>query len=466
MPATVIYWFLLAGGLLILMALTGSVLKRLPLSASTLYLIAGVLVGPYGLGLLHLPPLENVTLLEILAEIAVLISLFTTGLKLSPPLKDKRWRIPLRLAFGAMPLTIGIITLVGVYLLDMPLGGAVLLGAILAPTDPVLASDVQVEHHEDRDRLRFGLSGEAGMNDGTAFPFVMLGLGLLGLHELGANGSKWWVVDVFWAVSAGLGIGFACGWVIATLVLYLRKKHQEAVGLDEFLTLGLIALSYGVAELIHAYGFLAVFAAGLALRRIEQKDDTSLSEAEQPAAEDPADNVSTASESEQAEEKDEVATDPRHASDILAKRLLSFNEQMERIGEVTLVLLLGGMLSLALLPTSALWFVPLMFLVVRPIAVGISLIGSDTSVLQRGLISWFGIRGIGSIYYLMYAIDHGIPEPLAQTLIGLTFTTIAVSIFVHGISVTPLMRRYAQQAEGKGNPSMKADQLPDGQPNG
>ena len=169
-----------------------------------------------------------------------------------------------------MALTVGLIALVGVVGLGLPLGAAILLGAILAPTDPVLASDVQVTDPTDRDRLRFALTGEAGLNDGTAFPFVMLGLGLLGLHELGDGGWRWLAIDVVWAVAAAWRSAALLGSSSARLVLYLRRTHKEAVGLDDFLALGLIALSYGTALLAHTYGFLAVFAAGLALRRVER----------------------------------------------------------------------------------------------------------------------------------------------------------------------------------------------------
>src|ERR671914_1673776 len=127
-------------------------------------------------------------LLERLTEFAVIVSLFTAGLKLRLPLSEKRWRLPLRLASVSMALTVGLIAAVGVLGLGLPLGAAVLLGAVLAPTDAVLASDVRVEHPADRDKLRFSLTGEAGLHDGTAFPFVMLGLGLMGLHELGPRG--------------------------------------------------------------------------------------------------------------------------------------------------------------------------------------------------------------------------------------------------------------------------------------
>ena len=125
-----------------------------------------------------------------------------------------------------------------------------MLGALLAPTDPVLASDVQVEHEHDAEPVRLSLTGEAGLNDGTAFPFVMLGLGLMGAHDLGTSGWRWLAIDLAWAVAAGLGVGTLCGAGVGKLVLYLRREHREAVGLDEFLALGLIALSYGLALLV------------------------------------------------------------------------------------------------------------------------------------------------------------------------------------------------------------------------
>ena len=150
-----------------------------------LYLAVGLGVGPIGLGLVARDTVGDAHLLERRTEVAVLVSLFTSGLKLSLPLSDRRWRLPIRLAFGSMAITVAAVAALAWALFDLPLGAAILLGAILAPTDPVLASDVQLEEPGDRDRLRFALTGEGGMNDGTAFPFVMLGLGLLGLHELG-----------------------------------------------------------------------------------------------------------------------------------------------------------------------------------------------------------------------------------------------------------------------------------------
>jgi NhaP-type Na+/H+ or K+/H+ antiporter len=429
--------YIVVGAVFILMALSGSVLKRLPLSTAMLYLAAGVLIGPHALNLVNFDPIAEAAIVERITEVAVIVSLFTAGLTLRVPLRDHLWRLPVVLASWSMTLTVGLIALVGVAALELPLGAAILLGAVLAPTDPVLASDVQVTGPRDRDRLRFTLTGEAGFNDGTAFPFVMLGLGLLGLHETGDGGWRWFVVDVLWAIPGGLLVGALLGTATGRLILFLRREHKEAVGLDDFLALGLIACSYGTALLLHTYGFLAVFAAGLALRKIEAM---ALGHEQAP------DEVVAAAEGR----GEEVATHPETAPAYMAQAVLGFTEQLERIGEVAVVLLVGVMISVTAIPGDALWFVPLLLLVIRPVAAAMGTIGSDTTWLQRAFIGWFGIRGIGSIYYLMYAIVHGIPDATAGLLMGMTLAVVATSVVVHGVSVTPLMRRYSDATSNGG----------------
>jgi NhaP-type Na+/H+ or K+/H+ antiporter len=441
--------FLIAGLVFVTMALSASVLKRLPLTTSLLYLVLGGVLGSFGYQWIRFDPLGQSVFLERLTEVAVLISLFSAGLKLRLPFSEGRWHIPVRLAFLSMTLTVGLITLAGVYGLGLPWGAAILLGAVLAPTDPVLASDVQVEDASDQDRVRFGLTGEAGLNDGTAFPFVMLGLGLLGHHALGAGGWRWIAVDVVWATVGGIGVGALLGTLIGKLVLYLRRMHREAVGLDDFLGLGLIALSYGAALLIHTYGFLAVFAAGLALRHIESRSSEGAPPADvaavsggYEAGEEPGEKVRETAEA--------LATDAEKAPAYMAHAVLSFNEQLERIVEVGVVVLLGAMLSWRYISVDALWFAPLLFLVIRPLTVELGLLGTSAAPLQRRLIAWFGIRGIGSLYYLSYAIAHGLEPHLAHRLAAITLPIVAVSVVVHGISVTPLMRFYSRRAQKAG----------------
>lgn len=426
-------WALIAGAIFTVMALSGTLLKRLPLSTSMLYLLAGFMLGPAVFAVLNPSPGADHRTLEIVAEVAVLISLFAVGLKLSVPLSSKRWRAPLLLATVSMLVTILLLTVIGIFALGLPAGAALLLAAILAPTDPVLASDVQLTDPGDRDSVRFSLSGEGGMNDGAAFPFVMLGLGALGLHDLGPFGSRWITIDLLWAVAGGLIIGAACGYAIGKLVVYLRTRHQEAVGLDEFLMLGLIGVAYGAAQVASAYGFLAVFAAGLALQR------TSTTSGD--AAGESATHDLQAKDAKEAKKK--IATDPELAGSYMTQAVRGFNDQLERIVEVAIVVVVGAMLTFIVLPPIAIGYLALLFLVVRPISVWLGLAGQKMPRDQRLLIGWFGIRGIGSIYYLMYAISHGLPQSLAEQMTSIVLAAVAVSIVVHGISVTPLMSFYS-----------------------
>lgn len=430
-------WALVVGALLITMVLSGTLMKRLPLSASMFYLAVGYLLGTGGLGLMTADPHLVSGLLERVAEVAVLISLFSVGLKLGLPFSSHHWRLPLRLAFVSMTLVVGLITLVGFFLLGMSIGAAILLGGILAPTDPVLASDVQVEETSDRDRLRFSLSGEGGFNDGAAFPFVMLGLGLLGMHELGTWGWRWLAIDVVWALVGGLFIGGLLGTMIGRLVLHLRTQHQEAVGLDEFLALGLVALAFGVAQLASTYGFLAVFAAGLALQRVKERT----------ASQKVPDSVTAGLPDKEAHLA--VATHPDLAGPYLMQAVRGFNEQLERIAELVIVLAVGAMLAYIDVDLETIVFLVLLFFVLRPVSVWLGLLGAQVSGDQRLLIAWFGIRGIGSIYYLMFALNHGLTGPLADQAINLTLSAVAASIILHGISVTPLMAVYARRQSGK-----------------
>jgi sodium/hydrogen antiporter len=430
-------WSVLIGLLLTVMALSATVLARLPLSTAMLYLAAGAAVSPLLLGWTDVTPFSHPVLLERLTEVVVLVSLFTAGLKLSHGLRERRWLLPLRLATVSMLVTVLGVAAIGWWLLGLPPGAAILLGAILAPTDPVLASDVQVRKPTDQDQLRFALTGEGGLNDGTAFPFVMLGLGLLGLHDIGAAGWRWLAVDLVWAVVAGLGSGAALGVAVGRLVLYLRREHKEAVGLDDFLALGLIALAYGVAVLVKGYGFLAVFAAGVALRQLVQAESGRREETQravQQAAVAPDDRLA-----------ESVAVHPQHAPAFMAHAVLGFNEHLERIGEVAVVVVIGALLW-AVPWAHASWLLAgLLLLLVRPLSVAIGLAGSGTTRQRRWLMGWFGIRGIGSLYYLMYAINHGLPQHLAGQLVALTLSVMVASIVLHGVSVTPLMLLYERR---------------------
>ena len=421
-------WYLIIGAILISMALASTLIKRLPLSSATLYLFIGVILGTINPQSIWLDPIKDAKTLEIVTEIAVLISLFSAGLNLRLSVFDQRWWISVRLATISMLITIVLITLTGMWLVGMSIGIALLLASILAPTDPVLAADVGVDSPGDMDRLRLGLTGEAGMNDGAAFPFVMLALGLLGLHELGSYGQTWFIKDVLQATVAGIASGWVLGISVGYIVLKLRRDHKEAVGLDEFIALGLLALSYGTALLLNGYGFLAVFFAGLALRRIEHRSSGKKL---------PQDILVKTDDS-----RDDPATHAEKAPAYMAREVMAFNQQLERIAEVGVVLLIGGILAMGYFSLQGLIMAGLLFIIIRPIAVKIGLIGSSTSPIHRNFMSWFGIRGVGSIYYLSYSINHGLTAQSAKELIDVVITVVACSIIVHGISATPLMSAY------------------------
>jgi sodium/hydrogen antiporter len=415
------------------MSLLGSVVDRLPLSSALIYLVIGIVLGPGVSGWLMIHPIKDAPLLEVLFLIAVLVSLFTVGLKLRTPtsiFSRRLWGLPLRLAGPAMVITIALIAGFAHFAFGLSWAAATLLGAILAPTDPVLASDVQVHHEDDRDNVRFGLSAEGGLNDATASPFVLLGLGLLGLHTLGVDGWQWVAVDLVWSVIVGFAIGWLCGLLVGAIVVAMREHFASAYGLEEFLGLGLIALSYGLADAAHALGFLAVLAAGLAMRRIESKalKDHPAAVRDKPLSESKA-----------------KADLPPEAPTHMVGDVLDFNQRFESIGEVAAVLILGALLSAGYYSIEGAVLALVLFFVVRPISVFIATIKGEASTRHKRLLAWFGIRGVGSLYYLMFAIDAGLSSSLADRLIPLVLTTIAMSILLHGISATPLMRSHEQR---------------------
>lgn len=263
------------------------------------------------------------------------------------------------------------------------------------------------------------------MNDGSAFPFVMLGLGLLGLHDLGEFGARWLLVDVVWATLAGIALGAVSGAGLAHVAHRVRSNRSGQGLLDDFLGLGLIALVYGVSLLISAWGFLAVFFAAVALRQTERKLAG--------AGPDVPDRL-LANDNGEGGEGVPAAT--------VSEGSLVFKEHLERLSEVVLILLIGGTLFVDSWSWRAVSLALFLFLVARPLSVFVGLAGTRTPGNARALAGWFGVRGIGSLYYLMYAIQHGLPEKLALELIHMTLIVVTLSILCHGISVKPLMERF------------------------
>lgn len=413
-------WFLLVGALLLCIGLTAGMIRRLPVTTAIVYLAVGIVVGPTVLNAFHFNPLEESRVLAITTEVAVLLSLFTAGMKMPVPVTGSRWRTPILLAFPGMAITAALMTAFGYYALGLPLGGAVLLAGILAPTDPVLATEVQARHPGDRDRLRFRVTCEAGMNDGSAFPVVLLGMGLLGLHELGAWGWRWLLLDVLWGTLAGIGLGVLAGRVLATGVWRLSRRGLGGGLLHDFLALGLIGVVYGASQLIGAWGFLAVFFAAVALRQTEMR------------------LTGGAAEPQRLRTREQVAPGDE-AQPRVTDRSLAFNEHLERLSEVVLILLLGGMLFVDSWSWYAVGSALFLFLTARPL--GVFLASRRSRMPQRlcALTGWFGVRGIGSLYYLMYAIHHGLPQGLALELLHITLVVVTLSILVHGTSVKPML---------------------------
>lgn len=424
-------WFLFVGGLLLFMGLTASILKRSAVTSAIIYLGVGVLVGPTVLNLFHFNPLKQSALLEKLTEVAVLISLFSAGVKMPVPFNFSRWRSPILLATASMAVTVVMVAEFAYYVLGMPLGAGVLLGAIVAPTDPVLATDVQVRHPGDHDQLRFTLTCEAGMNDGSAFPFVMLGMGLLGLHDIGDSGITWLLMDVLWATASGIAIGVVAGVALARLGWKLRSTLRKHELMDDFLGLGLIGVVYGLTALVGGWGFLAVFFSAVALRQTELK----LAKAAQDAFD--------GSKTQQSARADGNARPPPEPPQTVSEGSLVFKEHLERLSEVVLVLLIGGTLYINSWTWEAVGIALFLFAVVRPVSVIVSLLGTKTTWRMIGMTGWFGVRGIGSLYYLMYAIENGLPEALSLQLILMTLIVVTLSIVLHGISVKPLMEKFS-----------------------
>jgi sodium/hydrogen antiporter len=428
-------WFLVVGGVLILMGLASSTFRRLPISTAMCYLAIGFALGPGAADLLHIDLIADATLLRRITEVAMLVSLFAIGLRLRVPPTDRIWFLPIRLGLIAMVLTVAALTLFNVYAVGLSWGPALLLAAMLAPTDPVLAHDVQVETPGDIDLLRFSLTGEGGLNDGIALPFALLGIAVCRYEASPGEALRWtFAGQAAWGIAGALATGWLLGELSVRLIAYLRTRHGEALGPEGFFALGLIALSYGVAELLHTYAFLAVFAAGLAMRHVEHKASGDKTAGEAVGKIDTDDLGATAS-------------DPDRAHAFMAERVHGFTIELERIAEVAIMLIVGATLATVwrdLFTWKAAVLLIGLFFIVRPLAVETSLIGSSAMSGQRRLMSWFGIRGVGSFYYLLFALEHA-PHDIATPLVPLVIATITASVIVHGVTATPLMNHYQRK---------------------
>lgn len=397
-------------------------LKELPLSLAIICVLIGV--GLFATGVLNFEPSPRTwdTVTEKLTEMVVIVALMGAGLKLDRPLGWRGWSSTWRLLAIAMPLTIGAIWWLGVHGLGFSLAMALLFAAALAPTDPVLAADVQTgppRTGEDNE-VRFGLTSEAGLNDGLAFPFVNLALVFAAaaaagsmLPEPGELG-VWFLRDVVWKIGAGVGVGWLVGRLLGWWTFHTPRVRLSGTG-DGLVALGATLTTYAVTELAHGYGFLAVFVAALTLRGAERDHEYH-------------------------------------------EQLHDFAEQIERLLMMLVLVLFGGAIVTGLfapLTWTDVGIALVILFVVRPIAGFASLIGMRLPRRDRALMSFLGIRGIGTFYYLAYALNHG-EFGDSERLWAVSGLIVLLSIIIHGMTSTPLMRlidrRDGERKEGTDSP--------------
>ncbi|NEI03144.1 cation:proton antiporter [Rhizobium leguminosarum] len=391
------------GVVVLLTAWLPLMMRRLPLSLPIACLAIGALLAwsPFPL-LPRFNPLENREFTERMTEIVVIVALMGAGLKLDRPIGWKRWMTTWRLLGIAMPLTIVALAFLGSWILGLGAASALLLGACLAPTDPVLASDVQVGPPQtgEEDEVRFALTSEAGLNDGLSFPFVHLAIALaLAAKEGTVLLQHWAFLDVFWRLAAGGVVGWALGKAFGFLSFRMRGSSLAKTQ-DGFVALGMTFTAYGLTQLVGGYGFVAVFLAAVAFRESERDHD-------------------------------------------FHEQLHDFAEQIERLLMMVLLVCLGSIAASGQLLGGIDWRVAvvafLAIVFVRPIIGWLSLIGSGHPPGESLIIAVFGIRGLGSIYYLAYATGQAEFERV-ETVWATVLLIVLTSIVVHGVAVTPAMR--------------------------
>ncbi|GAB3839984.1 cation:proton antiporter [Hymenobacter jeollabukensis] len=378
-----------------------SLLRKYPLSYPILFVGLGAAVFSLPLGLPDPDPVRHSAFATHLTELCVTVALTGTGLKIDRKFSLHRWRAPLRLVLILMVVTIAGFVAAAHYLAGLTLASAVLLAGTLAPTDPVLAGDVQVGKPGEggEDNVRFALTGEAGLNDGLAFPFVHLAVALLPLAaSLTARLTQWALQDVLYRTAMGVLAGWLAGKVLSFLIFDLPHRiriNPEAYG---FVALAVTLTAYGATELLHGYGFLAVFVAAVTLRAHERSHEYHT-------------------------------------------EMHEFTDQLERLLIVVILILFGGALVRGLLAPLTLGGAALglfLLLVLRPVGGILTLGRSHLSWPERLVISFFGIRGIGSFFYLAYALnEHFFPD--ARQLWAITGFTVLTSIILHGALATPVM---------------------------
>ena len=390
--------------LLVGLALLGAawvphLVKRNPLTLPILYVALGALVYTLPLPLPAANPVRFPEITERLTELTVLVALVGVGLRIDTRFGWRRWSLTWRLLGITMPLTILAGLGLGQVWLGYGVATAMLLGAVLAPTDPVLAGDVQVNPPGEggEDPVRFALTSEGGFNDGLAFPFVWLAIALATGGET-VDWGRWLALDVAWRVLGGAAIGAGLGYALMHFIFRSQAKAALSKTGEGLTALAITLVVYGVAELCHSYGFLAVFVAALVVRQKERDHEF-------------------------------------HGV------LDSFAQQCEKLLMSLMLLLLGGALAggvLSALDWRGAVFALVFVLGVRPLAGWLGLVGAPLSKRDRWAIAFFGVRGIGSLYYLAFAMNHAHFRD-ARELWAVVCAVVLLSILVHGLTASGVM---------------------------
>ena len=373
--------------------------KRTNIAYSIVYVLTGAILYSITNALPFPDPISEQENVLRLTEMVVIISLMGTGLKIDQPFSFGSWKVPFRLVTVTMVLSIAAVTILSRYMFDLDLASALLLGAVLAPTDPVLASDVQVGPplEKTKDNIRFSLTAEAGMNDGMAFPFTLLAIGL-------ASPEKFRLLD--WVTNdllLKIIIGSACGFILGRSLAYLVFKistDQNIVVRDGFVAICATLITYGVTEMLHGYGFIAVFVAAISIRNYELDHDYH-------------------------------------------QKMHSFTDQIERILLAIVLILFGGALVYVLarnISWTVVIFTFLCIFIIRPVTAWLSLLSTDLHNKEKAAISFFGIKGIGSFFYLAYALQHA--QFSGEKFLWVIVSCVVLfSIISHGVTATYIMKR-------------------------
>lgn len=400
--------FTLLGAGALLAAVLPRLVARVPLSLPLVFLVCGVALQLLPLPVPELDPVADRVWVEHATEICVVVSLMGAGLALNRPFGRRSWRATWRQLGVTMPLTMAAVGALAWGVLGWAPAAALLLAAVLAPTDPVLASEVRVgaptESEHDEDEVRFALTSEAGLNDGLAFPFVLAAVALAAAAGgVTAGGiARWALVDLLFKCAVGVGAGLAVGALLGWLFF---RAEWRAMRLSEhregFVAIGATLLAYGVTELLHGYGFVAVFVTACRIRAAERAHGF-------------------------------------HGV------LHDFVEQVERLLTAVLLFLLGAFVAqggLGPLTWQGALVGVLLLVAIRPLAGWVAQVGTPAGPRERLVIAFFGIRGIGSLFYLAHALGSpGFDVPAEQAWAVVTFTVLA-SVILHGVTATPVISR-------------------------